>query len=396
MVIYSGQKLLDVLSTASRSARKRLWIASPYIGSWKSVRCILGRKWWDDRNIDVRLITDEDCAPNGETLKRFEQRGTIHHLQGLHAKLYIVDDFVLLTSANLTDAAFTRRHEAGVILDGAQSQAAITLYNEWLSMPTVRLFNWAKFEDLIHRNRTGGEDAPETLPQLHNLPPDPGDFGGHALTNIFLDYERFLSFYAILRDTYVAVQQRTWPTILINFEIDGFLDFLYRHDVDLPSKPFATSPPRLLTPSSRTQEVKHWAKRFAVWAEQNKEDGNWKVENAKLVHRYLSRAHIESLMRAEIEQVAKVLNSMNDHRQLNRFLNAKQNTTAVIRNAWKTLLHDSGPLTQRMSICAGRLFSFKRSSTQELLAHYDPESYPIRNLPVNAGLRFFGLEVSAD
>jgi hypothetical protein len=48
-------------------------------------------------------------------------------------------------------------------------------------------------DHLVHKNRTGGEDALEVVPQLYNLPSDPGDFGGHALTDIFLDYERFLS-----------------------------------------------------------------------------------------------------------------------------------------------------------------------------------------------------------
>jgi hypothetical protein len=182
----------------------------------------------------------------------------------------------------------------------------------------------------------------------------------------------------------------------INFEIDSFLDFLYRHDPGRLSKKFVKQPPRSLTQSHRTQEVKYWAQRFRTWAEQNEEDGRSKVKNSNLVRRFLSEKHIKSITRTEIEQVTRVLNSMNDARQRNRFLNAKQNSTAVIRSAWNTLLHDSGSLTQRMSLCAGKLFSFKRSSTQELLAHYDPELYPIRNLPVNAGLRFFGFDVTTD
>lgn len=395
MDVYSGQRLLDVLSAACRHVKKRLWIASPYIGSWRSVRCILGREWWDDKNVEVRLLTDESCAPNGDTLKRFEQRGTIRHLSGLHAKLYIVDDSALLSSANLTDTAFTRRYEAGLVLGGAQAQSAISLYETWFTLPTVRLFDWSVLDYLVHKNRTGGEDTSEALPQLHKLPSDPGDFGGHALTNIFLDYERFLSSYRNLRDIYIS-EGRIWPRLPINLEIDSFLDFLYRHDANRPSQPFAKQPPRTLTQFRRAQEVEHWASRFKVWAEQNKEDGIWKLENANLVRRYLDPAYIDSISRAEIQQVVGVLNSMNDRRQLNRFLNAKQNTTVLIRSAWKTLLHDPGPLTQRMSLCAGRLFSFKRSSTQELLAHYDPKSYPIRNLPVNAGLRFLGFDVSAD
>lgn len=394
-MVLSGQQLLNTLSSACHEIKRRLWIASPFIGSWKSIRSILGRKWWDDKEIDVCLLTDEAGSPNGETLKRFEQRGPIYHLSGLHAKLYIVDDFVLLTSANLTDTAFTRRHEAGVVLEKDQAQIAIDLFQSWRSLPSVRLFDWGKLDLLVHRNRRGGEDGSEALPQMYQLPPDPGDFGSHELTNTFLDYERFLGSYKTLREAYVSVQ-RIWPTVPINLEIDSFLDYLYRHHADHPSKPFAKQPPRSLTESRRTYEIKHWARHFATWAEQNREDGLWKINNANLVRQYLGTSHIDSLTRSEIEQVAGALNSMNDRRQFNRFMHAKQNTTPVIRSAWRTLLHGHGPLTQRMSVCAGRLFSFKRSSTQELLAHFDPESYPIRNLPVNAGLRFFGFDVSAD
>jgi len=163
-------------------------------------------------NVEVCLLTDETGSPNGETLKRFEQRGPIYHLTGLHAKLYIVDDFVLLTSANLTDTAFTKRHETGVILQGDDAHAAVDLFRAWCLLPSLRLFDWGTLGRLVHRNRNAGEDGSEALPQLFQLPPDPGDFGSHELTNIFLDYERFLNSYKTLRDAYVSVQ-RIWPTV---------------------------------------------------------------------------------------------------------------------------------------------------------------------------------------
>jgi hypothetical protein len=27
--------------------KNRLWIASPYIGSWDAVRRVLGKRWWE-------------------------------------------------------------------------------------------------------------------------------------------------------------------------------------------------------------------------------------------------------------------------------------------------------------------------------------------------------------
>ena len=41
------------------------------------------------------------------TLQQFFRRGEVKTLRGLHGKLYIADDFVLATSANLTGIAFS-------------------------------------------------------------------------------------------------------------------------------------------------------------------------------------------------------------------------------------------------------------------------------------------------
>jgi phosphatidylserine/phosphatidylglycerophosphate/cardiolipin synthase-like enzyme len=60
----------------------------------------------------------------------------IKKLRGLHGKLYIVDDRVLPTSANLTFAAFAQRAEAGVVLQGSTAQSAIALFEEWWDSAT--------------------------------------------------------------------------------------------------------------------------------------------------------------------------------------------------------------------------------------------------------------------
>lgn len=117
MNVHSGKHLSTELRKACDSVEHRLWIASPYIGAWKSVRRILGKSWWD-KEVDVKLLSDEEANPNGDTLRRFAQRGLIYHLRGLHAKIYIIDNKVLLTSANLTRTAFSCRYESGIFLAG--------------------------------------------------------------------------------------------------------------------------------------------------------------------------------------------------------------------------------------------------------------------------------------
>jgi hypothetical protein len=85
---------------------------------------------------------------------------------------------------------------------------------------------------------------------------------------------------------------------------------------------------------------------------------------------------------------------MNDARLPTMFV--KRNTPSSIRKAWTNLLYGTGPLTERMSICAENLSHFKKSSIQELLGFYDPSTYPLRNKPVNAGLRFLGFDIPAN
>jgi hypothetical protein len=391
MNVHSGKHLSTELRKACDSVEHRLWIASPYIGAWKSVRRILGKSWWD-KEVDVKLLSDEEANPNGDTLRRFAQRGLIYHLRGLHAKIYIIDNKVLLTSANLTRTAFSCRYESGIFLAGSEAQSAIDLYESWLQPNIARPFDSATLDNLSRRNRgEGGEDGAGPLPQLASLPPDPGDFGGHKLVNIFLEYRRFQTFYDTLAKEYTSVQ-RLWPSVPLYFEVDGFLAYLFH--LDEVSKPYATKAPRNLNGAGRRKEIRTLAKRFKLWAEHKPENGQGRVMHSKLVQDVLSRSKIGSLDAPGIWRVIDGLNCMNDARLPTMFV--KRNTPSSIRKAWTNLLYGTGPLTERMSICAENLSHFKKSSIQELLGFYDPSTYPLRNKPVNAGLRFLGFDIPAN
>lgn len=394
MSVYSGKDLSFTVRSASDAVRSRLWIASPYIGGWQSVRSILGRQWWDNSNIDVRLLTDEETGPNGDTLRRFEQRGTIRHLRGLHAKIYVFDDRVLLTSANLTGAAFTQRYEAGVLLSAASARSAIKVFEKWwtsLSNP----FNSDRLSELLRdRRKDAGEDENEPLPILYPPPSDPGDFGGHELTGLFVDYPRFLEYYQMLAKEYESIQ-RIWPKVPLYFEIDGFLDYLFHWHPQLPSKPYENEKlaPRQLAVAARRRELKVLANGFRNWANDYPEDGEWRLKHSDFVRRSLDSSRIDRLRISDIRGVIEGLQCMRDGRFRKRFL--QHNTTQAIRVAWRDLLHGSGPLPERMSICAGRLYGFKRSSVQEMMGFFEPDQYPLRNANVNAGLRFLGFDVLA-
>ena len=129
-MIYTGQSLVDCLNDRMINAKQRIWIASPYVGSLKEVQQILGGKWMRS-SIEFKLLTDVDAgfvrkdtfdalttSPNTE----------IRTLLSLHAKIYIIDDWCLITSANLTGTAFCRRYEVGTVLDDIVE--AVKLYNK--------------------------------------------------------------------------------------------------------------------------------------------------------------------------------------------------------------------------------------------------------------------------
>ncbi len=373
-----------------QAAKRRLWIASPYVGSWQ-VRRILGRQWWDNGALDVRLLTDKDEEQlNRETVLRFSQKGTVKTLRGLHGKVYIADDAVLLTSANLTITAFSRKHELGVILNGATARSAIAQFKDWWEIakdvPLDQVTNLPK-----QKFENGRENNRASLPTPSRLPPDPGDFGGQGFVRLFGDYSDFLKHYRYLAEIYSELP-RVWPKTPLYLEIDGMLDYLYHHG-GTPSKPYTKLPPRELTDKQMFRQIRRWATEFQKWAKvQEYDNGTWRRYNSRRIRTLLAPSRISTLTKSQAREVAKSLNCMGDPRVLNRFLD--NNRIAQIRKGWSTLIGASKkdlPIDE-MSECAEMLYGFKRSSVQELLGWYAPAKFPLRNRNVNAGMRFLGFD----
>jgi hypothetical protein len=342
------------------------------------------------------LLTDPaEGGLNGATLTRIAQRGIIHGLRGLHAKIYIVDDTALVTSANLTGTAFSRRYEIGEWRNGECAAKVIDLYEDWWLNDSRRVSLESILELTKNRSSTLGENGRDALIVLNSLPPDTGDFGGHRQINLFLDYPAFLDDYKDFAAIYFSVQ-RIRSHMPRYFETDSFLNYLFRVHENRPSKRFVEGPPRFLSTSERHKEIRHWAGEFRRHVELTGRSPDWRSTHSRIVRRLLSRESLSSLTKSQVSEIIKGLNCMNDGRQQSRFLNSPVNTLSAIRESWSELIYGLQPLTERMSVCAGNLFSFKRSSVQELLGFIDPEKYPLRNLTVNAGLRLFGYDVSAN
>lgn len=400
MEFGTGTQLVNKLRSLCNSVQKRLWIASPFIGNWTAVRKILGRKWVDDGNVMVRLITDTSDINNlnYETIKCFRDRGEIKSIRGLHAKIYIIDDCAILTSANLTNTAFSKRYEIGIFLSEVEASSLINLYNEWWVNVAENIPpDWTPKISRRSSIKEKEETSAEGLPDLWELPPDPGD-PFYKLTPRFLDYDSFLRSYRDFAETYMKVQ-RIWPKTPLYFETDSFLNYLFHHAPKTPTREYKKKKPRWFSKDERKKEVKKYASLFKKWISEGSdsvENTRWREEGSKIIRKLLSRENILEIDRDDIKQVVDQLNCMNSMPLAkSMFLNPNNNKITKIRTAWRNLLYGDSPLQARMSDCKNTLKYFGRSSIHELLGYFKPYEYPLRNTNSSAGLRFFGYDVSA-
>ena len=135
MELLTEQEQIDILRNKCDNVKSRLWIASPYIGTLKDIQKIIGGKWLLP-SIDCRVLTDINSGfIRKDTFDDFiNNQVQIRSIDSLHAKIYIVDDWCLVTSANLTGTAFFCRYEMGIATD--EVDEIINKYERWWGMGT--------------------------------------------------------------------------------------------------------------------------------------------------------------------------------------------------------------------------------------------------------------------
>ena len=150
--ILSEQEQYDVLREKCSTAKERIWIASPFIGNLADVKTIIDGKWMSP-DVDFRILTDADAGfIRPDSFDEFLEYGAIRSLKALHAKIYIVDDWCLVTSANLTGTAFMRRYEMGVV--PTNSDDVVFTFEKWWSIaedlnecPTIKESKLTQYQD---------------------------------------------------------------------------------------------------------------------------------------------------------------------------------------------------------------------------------------------------------
>jgi hypothetical protein len=396
MQILHGAGLGLKLRALSDNAKRRVWIVSPYIGRWPAVSALLGANWWLSSTVLLRIITDIDDQTNVNrgTLVQLLDRGPVASMRGVHAKIYIFDDQAILSSANLTETAFTKRREIGILLEATEAKDVISVVDTWwkiaeeISPDTAE--KWPKASAFTQEVDGDG------LKTLWGLPQRPADslFTLSAKkAKDFAGYRTFLKCYKELAQEYTNVQ-RLWPNGSLYIETDTFLNYLFHEAEGTPAFAFYDKhDPRILTKAERSEEFAKWAPRFAAWVSAS-HDEVYRFRRCELIQTLLAKDRLEDLNRDEVRQVVDCLHCMGSQRLIRyKFLNPENNELEAIRKAWKILLHGKGKVEERMQECDDALHFFGTSSVQELLGWYYPDDYPIRNSNSDAGLRFLGYRV---
>jgi len=387
--IETAEQLSRKLRALADKVQRRLWVAVPYVGGWKAITSLLGLRWRDFDEVRFRLLTDVTNKGwlDRNTIEVMNSHGSIKHLVGLHAKLYIVDDHALVTSANLTEKAFSRRHEMGIFLSPGESKQVIRTFEDWWdNIAEFPPDGWMKTLAKSSPNSSKEEPGASQPTKLYSLPPAPSDH--QSVSPLFRDYKAFMTSYRELADTYVALGGRTFPKAPLYIETDMFLNHLYHGDGQ-PSKQYRnTRSPRSLTKTQQRAEIKKYLQGFRRWASAKgvaeiKRRTAASFEAARL----LTKNRLRKIEWGEVERITKIIHCMKRNRTKFR----DENQLSTIKQEWEFLLHETDvPIEARMTRCYERLIGFGQSAVQELPGWYNPKKYPIRNGNSNAGLRFLG------
>lgn len=372
---------------------------SPYIGRWPAVTRLLGGSWWTGSFVELRLITDlsDQNNVNLGTLAWLSDRGKVRTLPGVHAKVYIFDNQAIVTSANLTETAFTKRREIGVWLSADESRETVEIFESWWAHEASEV-STTELERFRERRKFGeideDNDGAFKLRKLWELPDKPApqlfDIKEAEKTG---NYAQYLQKYRELARLYES-KQRLWEDAPLYLEVDAFLNFLF-HGGARPSEPFKGSArARSLTDESRDREVGTLARVFALWLQDRTDEKVWRMRRLSTVRRLLSEDKIHHLDMGGVEDVLDCIHAMGALPWPRmEFLRSGRNSIEVIRDAWSKLLFGDGGKEKRMERCQKQLYSFGPSSTQELLGCFYPDKYPLKNSNSDAGLRYLGYEV---
>ena len=376
--ILSGQSLVDTLREHCDQAKERIWIASPYIGTFKDVQKIIGGNWMRS-HIDFRVLTDvESGFIRRDTYAQFKESPNteIRSLLSLHAKIYLIDDWCLLTSANLTGMVFSARHEVGQVVSGLEQ--VVKLFDQW----------WRKAQAVSSvpkspsKTITDKEDS-NKYKVLYKLP----KYTSGASDQFLKKCDQFKEFTSLYESVTGRNQQMVDDGFTLYEEVDYFFNFLYHDHPDMPSKEY-TKVVRSLTSREVKQEIRRYFKIMSYESEKEQ----WRLNRRNRIRELLPFEAGSSPRKQEIKDVLECLHSLCSY-PINMTRILSNNNPRSIARAWNRLIKASSINSQLIKEVIGKIKYFGMSSACELIAWYYPEKYPMINLNSESGMRFFGYTI---
>jgi len=378
-IILSGQHLVNALREHCDQAKERIWIASPYIGNFKDVQKIIGGNWMRS-HVDFRVLTDvESGFIRHDTYTQFKESPNteIRSLLSLHAKIYLIDDWCLLTSANLTGMAFSARHEVGQVLSGIER--VVTLFDQW----------WQKAQAVSSlppspsKTLTNREDSIK-YKALYKLP----KYTSGASDQFLKKCDQFKEFASLYESVTGRNQQMVREGFSLYEEVDYFFNYLYHYHPDEPSKEY-TKEVRSLTSREVKQEIRRYFKLMSMSYAPG--SGLWRLDRRDRIREILP-FEIQSPKKEEIKEVLGCLHCLYSY-SWNKPKILLENNPRSIARAWNKLINAPFIDAQLIEEVIGEIKYFGMSSACELIAWYYPEKYPMINSNSESGMRFFGFDI---
>ena len=380
MELLTEQRQIDVLREKCNHAKHRIWIASPYIGVLKDIRKIIGGRWLLP-SVDCRILTDIDLGfIRPDTFDEFIQNQVeIRSLNSIHAKIYIVDDWCLVTSANLTGAAFLGRYEMGFATNDVK-EVELT-FKRWWSKATV-VFTLSK-------------KPKKSLVDYQDGHLFKRKFKAQPYVSVRQDkYDAKCEQYREFAQLYVQLTGRNQQMVNDGFtllqEIDYLFNFLYHEYKGKSAKGQKVTVQR--SASQRKKIITTYFKKMCNYYVDNPQ--LWRLDRARKIRRILSPKNINQLEWEEAKEVIKCLHCLSSY-PINRtkFLNPKNNSINTIRDCWNKLLHTGDIDWAKIKYVNDSLRNFGLSSIYELIGWYYPDKYPLMNNNSDCGMRFFGYTI---
>jgi len=135
----SCSELYETIQQKSSEAKEIMWVCSPHVGL--DAHEVFSQEILRNPLSDIRFVFRlNDVSVKGGEVSPYEIQYFMERFKGsavkshdnFHSNVYIFDNSALITSANLTKAAFERDIEVGVLLDGSEVDEVKRFFDQGL------------------------------------------------------------------------------------------------------------------------------------------------------------------------------------------------------------------------------------------------------------------------